>query len=227
MIFDLLYLDGRSLMRLPYESAARGCRAGLSARRGRRRPPRRRRRGAARGLDARRGSKGSWPSGSTARTARAALAGWVKVKNVRTPTSSSAADAGARAGRVLRRSAALAIASTTTRARLHYAGKVGKSAAFTRRTELTRGGQTAAPRAARPQRRTPPFHRALAASKRHALPVRPRTKRSRGIVRDIPRHQVRNQQGRCARPNLQGPVRDEPAAGAGAVPRRRSPAEEP
>ena len=86
VIFDLLWLDGRSLTGLPYEE--RRERAGSSSAstgpRGRRRPTTSATARRCSRPRARRGSRASSPSGSTARTRPGRRSpGWVKVKNVR------------------------------------------------------------------------------------------------------------------------------------------------
>ena len=69
MIFDLLWLDGHSLLELPYEERRQLlAKLGLGGPLAGARPPRRRRRRDAGGVDARRAWRGSWPSGSTAPT---------------------------------------------------------------------------------------------------------------------------------------------------------------
>ena len=118
VIFDLLYLDGRSLIARPYEERrAELLELGLSGPDvAGARPPRRRRRGDARGL-ARAGARGHRGQAARlpvrARAARARL-GEGQERAPR-PTSSSAAGCRARAG-ARRRSARWRSASTTTRA---------------------------------------------------------------------------------------------------------------
>ena len=87
-IFDLLYLDGHSLMDLPYDER-RARAGGAGARRagvaGAGRPPRRGH-AAARGDAPSRASRGSWPSGSTRRYEPGRRSGaWLKIKHTSAP----------------------------------------------------------------------------------------------------------------------------------------------
>ena len=88
VIFDLLYLDGHSLMGLPYAERRERWRSSGSTASAGSTPalPRRRRRGAARGDRASRGWRASWPSGSTRAYEPGRRSGaWLKVKNARAP----------------------------------------------------------------------------------------------------------------------------------------------
>ena len=123
IMFDLLWLDGHSLMDLPYaERRERLLELGLQGRPGRR--PRTTSATARRCSRPRapRGSRASSPSASTARTRRgAARRGWVKVKNVRRDRRGVGGwlpGEGGRAGQLgaLRRSASTRTARCATRA---------------------------------------------------------------------------------------------------------------
>ena len=126
VIFDLLYLDGRSTLPLPYEDRrerARGARAGGPGLAHARLPPRRGQR-AARRDQASSGSRGSSPSASTPSTSPAgAASGWIKVKNVDLQDVVIGGWTPGEGGRSAHLGA-LAV-GVTEDGRLVYAGKVG------------------------------------------------------------------------------------------------------
>ena len=117
MIFDLLWLDGHSLMELPYSRAPRAAAARSSSTASSWQTPEhvaRRRRGAAARRAPSRASRASSPSAWTRPISRACARGdWVKIKNVRAPgVRGRRLDAGqGQAQRAHRRAAARACTS--------------------------------------------------------------------------------------------------------------------